>query len=127
MCWWSQNDQRWIRQFEDGKATKFRCLAVLGKVKDCPFLGKCTSSPYRRVKKVYDKTDFKLFGPIPYHSDTWKEIYKNRTCTERINNRILNNYGLHKMMIRNRSKNLFFCIIVAISIHLDVWHSHPTL
>lgn len=108
-------------------ATKFRCPAVLSKVKECPFLGKCSSSPYGRVKKIYDKTDFKLFGPVPYRSDKWKAIYKNRICTERINNRILNKYGIQKMMIRNRSKNLFFCIMAAISIHLDAWHSHPTL
>ena len=102
-------------------ATKFRCPAMRGKVSSCPLFGKCTSSTYGRVIKIYDKTDFKLFGPVPYKSNKWKSIYENRTCTERINNRILNDYGLHKMFIRNRSKFQFFSVIAGISIHMDAW------
>ncbi|MDO4842821.1 MAG: transposase [Phoenicibacter congonensis] len=103
------------------KATKYRCPFITGKIDSCPLFGKCTKSNYGRVVKVYDKTNYKLFGPVPYHSDKWKEMYKNRTSTERINNRILNDYGLHKMHIRNRSKNVFFTLIIGICIHLDAW------
>lgn len=35
-----------------------------------------------------------------------------------MNNRILNDYHLHDMYIRNQSKFLFFAIFVAINIHL---------
>ena len=108
-------------------ATKFRCPVKTGKLDECPLLGKCSTSPYGRVIKLYEKKDYKLNGPIPYKSAEWKEIYKNRTCTERINNRILNDYGLHKMMIRNRSKFLFFILIAGINIHLDAWFNNPLL
>lgn len=103
------------------KATKFRCPVKMGKIKECPLMDQCTSSSYGRVIKNYDKTNFKLFGPVPYKSDQWKEIYKNRTCTERINNRVLNDYGLHKMKIRSRGKFFFFAIIACINIHMDAW------
>jgi len=103
------------------KAAKYRCPFKMGKVESCPCQSLCSPSPYGRVIKTYDRTNYKLFSPVPYHSKLWLEIYKNRTCTERINNRILNDYGLHKMRIRNRSKNFFFTILAGINIHLDAW------
>jgi len=102
-------------------ATKYRCPLAMGKIDSCPLQDQCSPSPYGRVIKTYDKTDLKLFGPVPYRSKLWKEIYKERTCTERINNRILNNYGLHSMRVRNRSKNFFFMIMAGINIHMDAW------
>lgn len=102
-------------------ATKYRCPLVMGRIKSCPFEGKCTDSPYGRVIKTYDKTDYKLFGPVTHGSDRWKEIYKNRTCTERINNRILNDYKVHSLTCRNGPKHFFFSIMAGINIHLDAW------
>jgi len=102
-------------------ATKYRCPLKMGKVTECPCKCDCSPSPYGRVIKTYDKTNLKLFGPVPYRSEQWKKIYKNRTCTERINNRILNDYGLQSLRIQNRSKNFFFMIIAGINIHLDAW------
>ena len=102
-------------------ATKYRCPLAMGKIDSCPLKDKCSPSPYGRVIKTYDKTNLKLFSPVPYQSDLWKEIYKERTCTERINNRILNDYGLHNLKVRNRSKNFFFMIMAGINIHMDAW------
>ncbi|EDS05395.1 hypothetical protein CLOSCI_03429 [[Clostridium] scindens ATCC 35704] len=36
------------------------------------------------------------------------KIYNQRTATERINNRILNDYGLHHMMIHGKVNYTFF-------------------
>lgn len=102
-------------------ATKYRCPVASGKIASCPLWGKCSNSSYGRVIKTFDKTDLKLFGPVPYRSEAWKKIFKNRTCTERINNRILNHYNLQNMHIRNRSKNFFFLMINGICIHMDAW------
>lgn len=102
-------------------ATKYRCPFIMGRMDSCPYSGKCTDSPYGRVIKTYDKTDYKLFGPVMYGSEQWKEIYKNRTCTERINNRILNDYKVHSLTCRNGPKHFFFSIMAAINIHLDAW------
>ena len=102
-------------------ATKYRCPYAVGRISECPYWGKCTSSNYGRVIKTYDKTDYKLFGPVIYRSDQWKDLFKDRTCTERINNRVLNDYKVHSLTCRNGCKHLFFIIMACINIHLDAW------
>jgi hypothetical protein len=102
-------------------ATKYRCALKKGKISSCPFKEECTKSDYGRVVKVYDKTNLKLFGPVMYKSEQWKEIYKNRTSTERINNRVLNDYGVHSLTCRNGSKHFFFILMAGINIHMDAW------
>lgn len=99
---------------------KYRCSLAMKKIESCPHKQECCpDSSYGKVRYVKEKDDIKLFGPVPYKSDKWKELYKNRTCTERMNNRILNDYNLHSMKIRNRAKQLFFAIFAGINIHLD--------
>lgn len=100
---------------------KFRCPLKCGEISSCPYANTCSPSPYGRTVYINDATDLRLFGPVPYKSDKWKLIYKNRTSTERINNRILNDYHLHQMRIREDSKVAFFSIFAAINIHLDAW------
>lgn len=101
--------------------TKYRCPLACGKISSCPFKEQCSPSDYGRVVHVSDADDIRLFGPVPRGSDRWKKIYNNRTCTERINTRILNDYHLHQMMIRNDSKQMFFAIFAGVNIHLDAW------
>ena len=118
-----QNGSEMVRDGYDKSkmATKYRCPFKLGKIDSCPFADQCSKSDYGRVVKVYDKTNLKLFSPLMYGSDEWKEVYKNRTSTERINNRILNDFGLHALTCRNGSKHFFFTILAGINIHLDAW------
>ena len=85
-------------------ATKYRCPRAVGRIAECPMWGKCTKSRYGRVIKTYDRTDYKLFGPGVYRSDEWKGIYTDRTSTERVNTRILNDYRLHALTCRNGYK-----------------------
>lgn len=75
----------------------------------------------RKVFNIYDKTSYKFFGPVQYRSDDWKELYKNRTSTERINKRILCDYKIQDLTCCNGSKHFFFEIIAGINIHLDAW------
>lgn len=99
---------------------KYRCPLALGKISSCPHKQECCPvSTYGKIRYIKDSDDIKLFGPVPFKSDRWKKLYKNRTCTERMNNRILNDYHLHSMHIRNRAKFLFFTIFAGINIHLD--------
>lgn len=100
--------------------SKFRCPLVMGKIESCECKEQCSNSKYGRVKYVNDGDDARNI-PIIYRSDKWKNIYKNRTSTERINNYVLNTYGLHKMSIRNGAKQTFFSIMAGINIHLDAW------
>lgn len=90
------------------------------KIKECPFSECCSSSSYGRTTYIKDK-DERDSGTLLYRSDAWKKIYKNRTCTERINNYVLNGYKLHSMKIKNLSKFTFFSILSGINIHLDAW------
>lgn len=93
----------------------------------CPFIAQCTSSNYGRIVYVKDKESEPRFkGSVPYDTPKWKSIYKDRTCTERINNTVLNTYGLHKMHLRNGAKNAFFITIAAICMHLDAWYKVET-
>lgn len=105
---------------------KFRCPLKMGLVDSCPHADTCSPSSYGRTVYINDALDIRLFGPVPYKTDKWKTIYKNRTCTERINNRVLNDYHLHQMRIREDSKVAFFSIFAAINIHLDVWIKNET-
>lgn len=100
---------------------KFRCPLVMGKITSCPFRDSCSTSSYGRTVYVADGDDARNAGPLVYRSDKWKQIYKNRISTERINNRVLNNYNLHNMCIRNKAKFAFFAIMAGINIHLDSW------
>lgn len=101
---------------------KYRCPLKAGLIDSCPFAQTCSTSDYGRVVYVKDKDNEPRFkGPVSYGSPKWKSLYKDRTCTERINNAVLNTYGLHKMHLRNGAKNGFFSIIAGINLHLDAW------
>lgn len=100
---------------------KFRCPLAMGKIASCPFQDSCSTSSYGRTVYVADGDDAGNAGPLVYRSDKSKQIYKNRTSTERINNHVLNNYNLHSMRIRNKAKFAFFAIMAGINIHLDSW------
>ncbi len=103
------------------KRRKFRCPLAMGKIDSCPFVEQCSTSSYGHTVYINDGDNLRLFGPVPYRSDKWKQIYRNRTSTERMNTRILNDYNLQNMKIRNGAKHAFFAIMAGISIHLDAW------
>lgn len=100
---------------------KYRCPLVMGDIDSCPFREQCSTSKYGRVSYINDGDSARFAGPISYKSKTWSKIYKNRTSTERINNRVLNDYNLQNMSIRGNSKYAFFTIFACINIHLDAW------
>lgn len=100
---------------------KYRYPLVMGDISSCPFVDQCSTSSYGRVSYINDGDSARNAGPLSYKSETWKKIYKNRTSTERINNRVLNHYHLHQMRIRNKDKHAFFTIFACINIHLDAW------
>lgn len=101
--------------------TKYRCPLVMGKIKFCPFIEECSFSANGRTVYVNDNDDIRMFGPVPYCSDKWKKLYKNRTSAEQINNRVLNDYHLHQMKIRGYAKVAFFAIFAGINTQLDTW------
>ncbi|MGL5389002.1 MAG: hypothetical protein ACRDCA_24560 [Serratia sp. (in: enterobacteria)] len=101
------------------KGRKWRCPLKCGKVQTCSCQGSCSTSDYGRVIYTKPDWDIRLYPPVPRGTKEYKETYKTRTCSERINNRILNDYHLHEMKIRGKKRYSFFAMIIGINIHLD--------
>lgn len=79
----------------------------------------CTSSKYGRVIKTKSEWDIRLYTDVPRGTESYKKIYHQRTATERINNRILNDYGLHRLMIHRKEHYSFLTAMIGTCIHLD--------
>lgn len=98
---------------------KWRCPLACGKETKCSCKEKCSSSEYGRCVYTKPEWDLRLYTPVPRGTTAYKEIYNNRTSSERINNRILNDYKLHSMKIHTRKRYSFFSVIAGINIHLN--------
>ncbi len=69
-------------------------LRITKGINMCPMKTQCSKSPYGRVFHIKSQQNIKLFGPIPYKSNHWNELYEDRPCIERINTRIINDYRM---------------------------------
>ena len=69
--------------------------------------------------RLCGKWDIRLYPPVPRGTAEYKKIYNNRTSSERVNDRVLNDYHLHQMGIHTRKRYTFFAILAGINIHLD--------
>lgn len=101
--------------------TKWRCPVATGKEEKCTCRVPCSSSPYGRCLYTKPDWDIRLYPPVARGTDKYKKTYNNRTGSERINDRILNNYHLHDMKIHGKKRYSFFAMIAGINIHLDAW------
>ena len=113
MCNWGFN--------KDKEAIKYRCPLVCGRIQECEFTGECSKSTYGRTIYVKRDDDIRYFPNIPRDSDEYKSIYKERTASERVNNRVLNNYHLLDLKIRGTDHYSFWTMIIGICIYLDAW------
>lgn len=98
---------------------KWRCPLAMKKVDSCDQKCNCSQSSYGRVIYTKPEWDIRLYPPVARASRQWQTIYKQRTCAERINNRILNDYNLHAMKIRTKKRYTFFTTVASTCIHLD--------
>lgn len=80
---------------------------------------RCSSAKYGRVVKTKADWDERLYTPVPRGTEAYKKIYSQRTATERLNNKILNDYGLHRMKIHTKKHYSFMTTMIGICIHLD--------
>ena len=100
---------------------KWRCSRSFTRhgLADIPPCDGCSKSPYGRV--IYTKTDWdiRLFTRIPRGSAVWKSNMNQRTASERINDRILIDYGIEHASTRGKKRISFFITLAAINIHLD--------
>ena len=106
--------------FDKGRSRfKWRCPRVMGKSKPCDACSKCSHSDYGRVIYTKPSWDLRLFTKIPRGSAAWKDQMKQRTAAERVNNRILNHYGIENSKTRGKKRISFFVAIAGINVHLD--------
>lgn len=106
---------------------KFRCPFAQRKENTCPMKDQCTKSKYVRVFQIKTEQDIRLFGVVRYGTDQWKQIYKDRTSCERMNNRILNDYEFNKLRMRGRKHRFIMLIMDGINIHLDAYRKVTSL
>ena len=81
---------------------KWRCPLAMRKIDSCSCKDSCSPSSYGRVIYTKPDWDLRLFTPVPRGTEEFKTIYKSRTGSERINNRILNDYRLHSARIQGK-------------------------
>ncbi len=98
---------------------KYRCPAIVGKVCNCPLFSACNKTLYGRTVYVRLASNLRLLTPVPRGSDEWKEIYKQRSAAERVNNRILTDYLLEQPKRYGKKKLCSFAFWNAINVHLD--------
>lgn len=108
-----QEDQYVAMQYmgfeADRAGLKFRCPAAAYGI-ECNNREACKGSwqakngEYGRVVRVALDTDRRLFFPAYRHSSTFKNTYKKRTATERVNSRVDQVYGFERHFIRGLKK-----------------------
>ena len=103
------------------EAYKYRCPMKCGRLAECPHASKCSKSEYGRTVYIKKNGDLRFFPKIPRDSEKFKDIYRHRTSCERVNNRVLNDYHLQRMMIRGDDHFAFWTMVIGVCIHLDAW------
>lgn len=77
-------------------AHKYRCPLRCGLIKKCPYEAECSPGSYGRTVYVKNHRNLRFHPRIPRDSQEYKDIYKERTACERVNDRILNDYCLQQ-------------------------------
>lgn len=106
---------------------KYRCPLVAGTVKYCPYAENCNKTAYGKIVYVRLAEDLRLLTPVPRNTPEWDALYKRRTASERVNNRILTDYKLEQPKRYGKKKLAFFAFVNAVNVHLDAQVKHSTL
>ena len=109
----------WGYSAKNRSGLKWRCPRILRKCTPCDACVRCSPSDYGRVIYTKPDWDLRLFTTIPRGSDRFKQIMKERTAAERVNNRILHHYGVENAKTLGKKRISFFVTLAAFNIHLD--------
>lgn len=111
MCPWGNDSRK--------NAHKYRCPYRCGRIRSCRYFLECSPEQYGRTVYIKNSEDLRFHPNIPRDSDEFKDIYRQRTACERINDRILNNYCLQHLKIRGKDHFSFWTMLICTCIHLD--------
>lgn len=98
---------------------KYRCPLALGKIDSCDCKELCSPSAYGRCIYIKPAWDLRLFTVVPRGSDEWKIQMNSRTTSERVNKRILNDYGLELSHTRGKKRTFWWSLIHSLNVLLD--------
>jgi len=98
---------------------KWRCPYAKGKIQSCSCKEQCSPSDYGRTIYIKPKWDCRLFTAIPRSSKQWQLEMNKRTCSERVNKRILNDYNMEKAHARGKKRWSWWTTVHSTNIHLD--------
>ncbi|MDO9535787.1 MAG: transposase [Bacillota bacterium] len=110
--------------FDEKKSRfKWRCPKVVGKKSnrnkiDCTT--PCTNSSYGFSCYTKPEWDRRIFTDIPRGSALWKQLYKRRSVSERVNKRY-NDFGLDTARVRENCYWYHLAHLAAMNVHLDAW------
>jgi uncharacterized protein YjiS (DUF1127 family) len=105
---------------------KFRCPLACGKLDHCDHKAVCKSeSDYGRTVYVSSDQDLRHICRIPRGSKQWKSLMKARTASERVNKRLLNDYGLEKHQARGKKRIFWWSLVHSVNILLDAAQKIP--
>lgn len=98
---------------------KYRCPLATGKIDSCSCKQNCSPSAYGRCIYIKPTWDLRLFTVVPRKSDEWVKQMKSRTTSERVNKRILNDYGLEDSHTRGKKRLFWWSLIHSVNVILD--------
>ncbi len=102
---------------KDRQTLKFRCPASHYGI-NCAGQEQC---PVKKAIRVPLKEDPRVFTPVARSSYKWKDLYKMRTATERVNSRLDVSFGFERHFIRGKKKmqlrvSLALCVMLAMAV-----------
>ncbi len=100
-------------------AHKYRCPLKCGRIEKCPHAAECSPGSYGRTVYIKNNSDLRFQPRIPRDTQQYKDIYRERTACERVNDRVLNDYCLQHLKVRGKDHFSFWSMLIGICIHLD--------
>jgi hypothetical protein len=80
----------------------------------------CCDSDYGLIVYTKPEGNRRIFTDIPRGSALWKELYKRRSASERVNKRY-NDFGLDTARVRDNCYWYHLAHLAAMNMHLDAW------
>jgi len=88
---------------------------------------KCSSKEYGRVVYNYIDDNPRAFCPIPRDSEEWTLHYNKRTSSERLNDRIKNDFNVKNSGVRSVEAWTVRFFLGAFCMYLDAWYKTSPL
>jgi hypothetical protein len=104
---------------KDRCRVKWHCPRVRGLAVESTACASCSPSAYGRVVYTKPEWDPRMFCRMPRRTQQWKKLMRERTACERVNDRVLHDYGVGCGLRREKNRIAFFAMVAAFNIHLD--------